>query len=39
MADSVPPVLYEKQNQVTYITLNRSEVLNALNQEWKVKVR
>jgi enoyl-CoA hydratase/carnithine racemase len=36
---STPTILYEKTDQVAYITLNRPEVLNALNQELRDGLR
>jgi len=36
MVVSTPTIKYEKQNQIAYITLNRPEVMNALNMEIRV---
>ena len=33
MVVSTPALKYEKRNQIAYITLNRPEVMNALNME------
>ena len=39
MVVSTPTVIYEKRDQVAYITLNRPEVLNALSQELSAGIR
>jgi enoyl-CoA hydratase/carnithine racemase len=39
MGVSTPTIIYEKRDQVAYITLNRPEVMNALNQELRDGLR
>ncbi|MCH7786363.1 MAG: enoyl-CoA hydratase/isomerase family protein [Chloroflexi bacterium] len=39
MVVSTPAIKYEKRNQIAYITLNRPEVMNALNRELSAGLR
>tara|TARA_Y100000031_G_C7943776_1_gene258303 strand:+ start:221 stop:559 length:339 start_codon:yes stop_codon:yes gene_type:complete len=39
MSVSAPAVAYEKKNRIAYITLNRPEVLNALNNELRQRLQ
>ena len=39
MVISTPTIKYEKRNQIAYITLNRPDVLNALNRELSAGLR
>ena len=39
MVVSTPTIKYEKRNQIAYITLNRPDVMNALNRELSAGLR